>query len=109
MAIKVHTKTISPAMAKSMLETSYSLGVTNRKVSNRHVEIYAEEIGTKRAEFYAGLAAGLKPEKTLRIFAFEYENEKIAEIDGVRYQITRTYPVDDERLELILTDIAEAG
>lgn len=72
-------------------------------------EIYAEEIGTKRAEFYAGLAAGLKPEKTLRIFAFEYENEKIAEIDGVRYQITRTYPVDDERLELILTDIAEAG
>ena len=48
MAIKVHTKTISPAMAKSMLETSYSLGVTNRKVSNRHVDIYAEEMRSGR-------------------------------------------------------------
>lgn len=72
-------------------------------------EIFAEEIGTKRSEFYAALSAGLKPEKTLRIYEFEYDGEKIVEIDGVRYQITRTYPTGDERLELICTDIAEAG
>lgn len=48
MAIKVHTKTISPAMAKTMLETSYSLGASNRKVSNRHVDIYAEEMRSGR-------------------------------------------------------------
>ena len=72
-------------------------------------DIYAVEVGTKRAEFYAGMAAGLKPEKTLTVFAFEYAGEKIVEIDGTRYQILRTYPVGDERLELICTDIAEAG
>lgn len=72
-------------------------------------EIFGEEIGTKRSEFYAALSAGLKPEKTVRIYAFEYDDEKIIEIEGIRYQIIRTYPAEDERLELICTDIAEAG
>ena len=71
--------------------------------------IYAEEIGTKRSEFYSAMAAGLKPEKTLTIFAFEYNGEKIVEIGGQRFQVLRTYPINDERLELICTDIAEAG
>lgn len=72
-------------------------------------EIFAEELGTKRSEFYAALAAGLRPEKTLSIYEFEYGKEKIVEIDGERYQVLRTYPAGDERLELICTDIAEAG
>ena len=72
-------------------------------------DIFAEEIGTKRSEFYSAMAAGLKPEKTLTVYAFEYANEKIIDIGGTRYQVLRTYPVGDERLELICTDIAEAG
>lgn len=72
-------------------------------------EIFAEIVGTKRSEFYSALSAGLRPEKTLRIFDFEYDKEKIVEVDGQRFQILRTYPVDDERLELICTDIAEGG
>lgn len=70
-------------------------------------EIFAEIVGTKRSEFYSALSAGLKPEKTLRIYDFEYHGEKIVEIDGDRYEIFRTYPIGDERLELICKDIAE--
>lgn len=72
-------------------------------------ELFAEIVGTKRSEFYAGLSAGMRPEKTVKIYEFEYDNEKIIELDGKRYQIVRTYPVEDERLELICSDIAEAG
>lgn len=70
-------------------------------------EVFAQLVGTKRAEFYSGLSAGLRPEKTLTVYDFEYNKEKIVEIDGTRYEIIRTYPIGDERLELICQDIAE--
>ena len=44
MAIKVHTKTITPAMAKAMLDESQNLGASNRRVSQQHVDLYAEEM-----------------------------------------------------------------
>ena len=72
-------------------------------------ELFAELVGTKRSEFYAALSAGLRPEKTVRIYEFEYNDEKIIELNGKRYNILRTYPVEDERLELICNDIAEGG
>ncbi len=73
------------------------------------VTIFAEVIGTKRNEFYQGLAAGLKPEITLNIWKFEYSGQKIIRIGDKRYQITHTYPVGDERLEVVCADIAKGG
>ena len=48
MAIKVKTKTITPAVAEAMLKTSEALGAINRKLNNRHVELYANEIRSNR-------------------------------------------------------------
>ena len=48
MAIKVRTKIITPAMAEAMLRTSSELGAINRKLNNRHVELYANEIRSNR-------------------------------------------------------------
>ena len=48
MSIKVRTKTITPAVAQAMLQTSAELGAINRKLNNRHVELYANEIRANR-------------------------------------------------------------
>lgn len=71
--------------------------------------IFATQNAVKRNEFYQAQSIGLRPEFTLEIFEFEYNGEKIVELDGVRYNIIRTYPVGGERIELICNDIAEVG
>lgn len=48
MSIKVRTKVITPAIAEAMLRTSAELGAINRKLNNRHVELYANEIRSNR-------------------------------------------------------------
>lgn len=52
------------------------------------------------SEFLAAGAAGLKPEYRITIFAPDYAGETIAELDGVRYTVYRTYRGRDETLEL---------
>ena len=44
MTIKTREKVITPAAARAMLRTSEELGAKNRKVSNNHVELYANDI-----------------------------------------------------------------
>lgn len=46
--IKVRTKTITPAVAQAMLLQSKELGATNRKVSQKWVELYANEMRSNR-------------------------------------------------------------
>lgn len=48
MAIKVRTKTITPALAQAMLQQSAELGACNRKVSQKYVELYANEMRANR-------------------------------------------------------------
>lgn len=46
--IKVRTKTITPAVAQAMLQQSAELGCSNRKISNKYVELYANEMRSNR-------------------------------------------------------------
>ena len=52
------------------------------------------------SEFLKAGAVGLKPEYRITIFAPDYAGEEIAELDGVRYAVYRTYRGKDETLEL---------
>lgn len=56
-----------------------------------------------RQEWQAAAQAGLSPEcmVLLRDYA-DYEGEVVAEIDGVRYEIYRTYLTSDGGIELYL-------
>lgn len=45
---------------------------------------------------------GLNPEIVATVFAPEYQGEEVAEINGVRYSIYRTYRDKGEKLELYL-------
>lgn len=54
-----------------------------------------------RNEFYAAAQAGLKPEITFIIHAYEFNGEKKVEFEGEKYKVIRTYMKDFEEMELI--------
>lgn len=66
-------------------------------------EVFCNEKGIKRNEFYQAQAQGFKPELCIEISACEYNRESHFEYNGVMYRILRTYPVKGEKLEMICT------
>lgn len=65
-------------------------------------EVFANKKGIRQSEFYQAHAAGLKPELMYEISEHDYEGEKQIRVDYTKlYNIIRTYPAKDERLELI--------
>lgn len=62
--------------------------------------IFAQKDGIKRAEFYSAGNAGLRAEFVLKVAQIDYNNELELELDGQRYGIYRTYPVDQDYIEL---------
>ena len=52
-------------------------------VNETRSDIYATQNAVKRNEFYQAQAIGLRPEFTLEIIDFEYNGEKIVELDGL--------------------------
>lgn len=66
-------------------------------------EVFCNEKGIKRTEFYQAQTVGYKPELCIEIKADEYANEDYFEFNGNMYNILRTYPTKNENLELICT------
>lgn len=64
-------------------------------------EVFCNEKGVKRNEFYQAQAQGYRPELCIEIKALDYNREEHFEYDGTMYRIIRTYPVKNECLELI--------
>ena len=68
--------------------------------------VYAEDISIRQTEFFQAAAIGFKPERCLKMYAFEYHGEQLCELDGERYNIYRTYLAQgSDRIELYLTAI----
>ncbi|HEM2575423.1 TPA: phage head closure protein [Streptococcus suis] len=57
-----------------------------------------------RSEFYQANQTGIRPSLVVDIHSFEYDNQELAEFEGKRYHILKTYPVDLETLELTMTE-----
>ncbi|HEM4977767.1 TPA: phage head closure protein [Streptococcus suis] len=57
-----------------------------------------------RSEFYQANQAGIRPSLVVDIHSFEYDNQELAEFEGKRYRILKTYPADLETLELTLME-----
>lgn len=64
--------------------------------------VFCNVRSVSRAEFFAGGEAGLRPSYVAAVFRYDYEGEQVAELDGVRYSIYRTYVRQDELVELYL-------
>lgn len=60
------------------------------------------------SEFYKAAAAGYATELKFDVYTEEYSGQKLAEVDGVRYKVLRTYmSKNGEITELTLTDLSE--
>ena len=58
--------------------------------------------GVSATEFFEAGRAGICPEYRVTLFAFDYNGESIAELEGVRYGVYRTYLKSGEDIELYL-------
>ena len=61
------------------------------------------------SEFYKAAVAGYAAELKVDVYTEEYGGQKLAEVDGVRYRILRTYrdPKNTDITELTLSDLPE--
>lgn len=63
-------------------------------------KIYANVKSVTRDEFFNGGRNGLNPELVLTVFFGDYSGEKIAEVNGIRYTVYRTYQLRTDAIEL---------
>lgn len=69
--------------------------------TKRDVFCTVRSIGQQEA--YLAMGQGLNPElKVILAHDFEYEGERLAELDNVRYDILRTYVTETDGIELTL-------
>ena len=69
--------------------------------TKRTVYCTVKSIGQQEA--YLAMGQGLNPElKVILAHDFEYEGERLCEMDGVRYDIMRTYATETDGIELVL-------
>ena len=74
---------------------------TDPTESKRTVYCTVRSIGQQEA--YLAMGQGLNPElKVILAHDFEYEGEGLCELDGVRYEILRTYITETDGIELTL-------
>ena len=79
---------------------------TDREEIRRTVFCTVRSIGQQEA--YLAMGQGLNPElKVILAHDFEYEGERLCELDGVKYDILRTYITETDGIELTLQ--REAG
>lgn len=64
--------------------------------------IFCNELSVGQSEYYQAMANGFKPEIKLKIHRLEYNNQKKAEYNGIKYDVIRTYANDNETVELVL-------
>ena len=62
-------------------------------------------IGVSRNEFYEAYKAGLELSAEVEVWHFDYDGEKIAEVNGVRYKVVRAFPVTLDTVILVLSEV----
>lgn len=81
--------------------TNDSFGVQQVEYEHRR-EVFCSVKSANRAEFFAGMQAGLRPEFMIYIHPIEYNGETIAEYHGVLYVVYRVYHKSADTMELYL-------
>ena len=83
-------------------ESEKAHGVHEKSTETGH-EVFCQIKSVSRSEFYSAMNVGVKPELVLKLYVREeYEDERLANFEGKRYEIIRTYETDDGGIELIL-------
>lgn len=71
--------------------------------SSRIVFCNSKSVGY--AEYFKSQQTGKVVERKCDVHKADYEGEDTAEMDGKRYFVLKTYEIDDDTIELTLTDL----
>lgn len=82
----------------SAVQTKDELGVFREELTAR--KVYCEVSSVSMAEWFEGSRNGLNPSLRFRMFAPDYEGEKMLAFNGTFYSIYRTYRDKNEIIEL---------
>lgn len=87
----------------TLIEATYTADSIGQQIAEETPrEVYCGVSSISASEWFEAGRAGLKPEYRVTMFAPDYQGEEIAELDGVRYGIYRTYLGGNETIELYL-------
>ena len=94
-------------MDKSRVLTLISITYTKDAIGQQVPEekkrdVFCNVSSVSLSEWSDAGRAGLNPEYRATMFAPDYDGEEIAELDGIRYGIYRTYLSRNEEIELYL-------
>ena len=64
-------------------------------------DVYAEQGGVGRSEFYKAAAAGMTPAVTFTVSEADYKYERRVCFYGQDYKVLRKYPVPNRKVELV--------
>lgn len=70
-------------------------------------EVFGNRKSVSSSEFYRAAQTGIAVVMKYEVRSIDYSGQTIAEADGNRYRILRTYDIDGETTELTLSDMAE--
>ena len=81
-----------------------SLGEVTFEETSR--EVYANVASSSQSEWFTAHRDDINAVYKLVMYSFEYNDETIVEMDGVRYGVYRTYISSIDRIELYLEEKA---
>lgn len=87
----------------TLIRCSYSADNIGQQVPQEQSrEVFCNITSVSREEWMDGGKQGLRPEYRATLFAYDYDGETVAELDGVRYAVYRTFLGANETVELYL-------
>lgn len=86
----------------SLISKTYITDAIGQKIAQETKRtVYGTKYPITRAEWNTGGQNGLKPEFMIAMFTYDYQGEELAEVEGARYGIYRTY-TNNDRVELYM-------
>lgn len=92
-----------------LISKTYEKDALNQLIPvEKKQEVFCTIKSLQQSEWFAAGNAGLKTQFRIDVFIDDYAGESLAEVDGVRYEIYRTYQAENDRIELYLEKKAGA-
>ena len=86
-----------------LISKSYEADALNQLIPVDHKrEVFCTIKSLQQSEWFAAGNAGLKAKFRIDVFSDDYAGETQVEVDGVRYEIYRTYQAQNDWIELYL-------
>lgn len=87
----------------TLVDVTYTTDALNQQVPQETTrDVFCNVSSVSAQEFFDAGQAGLNPEWRVTMFSPDYNGETIAELNGTRYGVYRTYLGKNETIELYL-------